>query len=262
MRPIDSSCLLGVLHPAALDLPVASALPALRAVLAAGRNAVLVAPPGAGKTTLVPLALLDAPWRNDNRILVLEPRRLAARAAATRMAHLLGEPVGRTAGFRTRLDSAVSAETRIEVVTEGLLVRRLVGGDPGLDGVAAVLLDEVHERALQADLALALCLDAQRVLRPDLRLLAMSATPDGARLAALMDAETIESSGRTYPVDIQHAARDIAAPRDLPDAMARAVRVALAEHQGDILAFPGHGGDPAHGGGACRVRPVAPPPAR
>ena len=167
---------------------------------------------------------------------MLEPRRLATRAAAARMASLLGEPVGRTVGFRTRLDSAVSAETRIEVVTEGLLVRRLQS-DPGLDGVAAVILDEIHERSLESDLALALCLDLQAVLRPELRLLAMSATADGARLSALMRAEVVESAGRMFPVTVQHAARDIAGPRDLPDAMARAVRAALAEHAGDILAF-------------------------
>jgi ATP-dependent helicase HrpB len=223
------------------DLPVAEALPALLAALDRGGNAVLVASPGAGKTTLVPLALLDAPWRGDGRILVLEPRRLAARAAATRMAHLLGEPVGERVGYRTRLDSAVSDRTRIEVVTEGLLVRRL-HGDPTLDGVAAVLLDEVHERALEADLALALCLDLQRVLRPELRLLAMSATLDGARLSALLDAPVIESAGRMFPVEVQHAARDIADVRDLPEALARAVRAALAAHKGDILAFlPGMG---------------------
>ncbi len=223
------------------DLPVAEALPALLAALARGSNAVLVAPPGAGKTTLVPLALLPAPWREDGRILVLEPRRLAARAAATRMAFLLDEPVGRTAGFRTRLDSAVSDATRIEVVTEGLLVRRLQS-DPTLEGVAAVLLDEVHERALEADLALALCLDLQRVLRPELRLLAMSATLDGARLSALMDAPVVESAGRMFPVELRHAGRDIADVRDLPEALARAVRAALAEHEGDILAFlPGMG---------------------
>ena len=222
-------------------LPVTDALPALLAALAGGANAVLVAPPGAGKTTLVPLALLDAPWRGDGRILVLEPRRLAARAAAARMASLLGEDVGGRVGYRTRLDSAVSDRTRIEVVTEGLLVRRL-HGDPTLDGVAAVLLDEVHERALEADLAMALCLDLQRVLRPELRLLAMSATLDGARLSALMGAPVIESAGRMFPVEVQHAARDVADVRDVPEALARAVRAALATQDGDILAFlPGMG---------------------
>lgn len=221
-------------------LPVSQALPALQAALVQG-NAVLVAPPGAGKTTLVPLALLDAPWRGDGRILVLEPRRLAARAAATRMASMRDERVGQTVGFRTRLDSAVSPATRIEVVTEGLLVRRLIA-DPGLDGVAAVLLDEIHERSLDGDLALALCLDLQRTLRPELRLLAMSATADSERLTALMNGPVIESLGRMHPVEVQHVARDITDPRDLPAAMARAVRDALAGHRGDILAFlPGMG---------------------
>ncbi len=218
------------------ELPVTEAIPAVLAALAAGRNAVLVAPPGAGKTTLLPLALLDASWRGDACILMLEPRRLATRAAAARMASLLGQAPGGMVGFRTRLDAAVSADTRIEVVTEGLLVRRLQS-DPGLDGVVVVILDEVHERSVESDLALAFCLELQRVLRPELRLLAMSATADGARLAGLMNADVIASAGRMFPVDIRHAARDIPGPRELPDAMARAVRAVLAEHAGDILAF-------------------------
>jgi ATP-dependent helicase HrpB len=221
------------------DLPVAECLPRLRATLQASSNVVLVAPPGAGKTTSVPLALLGA--LGQGRILMLEPRRLAARAAASRMASLIGEPVGKTVGFRTRLESAVSSATRIEVVTTGLLVRRLLS-DPGLSGVSAVILDEIHERSLEADLALALSLDAQALLRPDLKLIAMSATLDGARLCATLAAPLVESAGRMHPVEIRYAARDMADPRDLPDAMARAIRAALADAPGDILAFlPGMG---------------------
>ncbi|MBR0678291.1 ATP-dependent helicase HrpB, partial [Roseomonas alkaliterrae] len=225
------------------DLPVAEALPALREALRLGTNAVLVAPPGAGKTTLVPLVLKDEPWASGARILVLEPRRVAARAAARRMAQMCGEAApGGTIGLATRLDRAFSGSTRVEVVTEGLLVRRLQS-DPGLDGVAAVLFDEAHERNIDTDLALALCLDLQRGLRPDLRLLAMSATLDGAAFARLLgDAPVIESLGRAFPVEIRHRARDLADARDLPEAMAAAIREALRAHPGDLLAFlPGWG---------------------
>jgi ATP-dependent helicase HrpB len=225
------------------DLPVTEALPRLAAALEANANAVLVAPPGAGKTTLVPLALMEQGWARSGRILVLEPRRVAARAAARRMAELLGEDApGQTIGLATRLDRAFSDRTRVEVVTEGLLVRRLQS-DPGLDGVAAVLFDEAHERNLDTDLALALCLDLQRALRPELRLLAMSATLDVARFAAVLGASpVIESLGRAFPVAVEHRARDLAEPRELPDAMASAIRAALAQHPGDLLAFlPGWG---------------------
>ncbi len=223
------------------DLPVRAALPALLNALAARPNAVLIAPPGAGKTTLVPLALQGAGWLGGQKIVMLEPRRLAARAAATRMSALIGETVGQSVGFRTRLESAVSAATRIEVITEGLLVRRLQS-DPGLDGVGIVIFDEVHERALEADLALAFCLDLQLEFRPELRLLAMSATADGARLGPLLGGDVVESAGRMFPVQVIHATRDLAQPRDLPEALARAVRGALADHAGDILAFlPGMG---------------------
>ncbi len=234
--------------PDPTDLPVADALPSLLASLEAIPNAVLVAPPGAGKTTLVPLAIAGlrgadapAPWLGQGRIVMLEPRRLAARAAAQRMASLIGEEAGQRVGFRTRIDGAVSAATRIEVVTEGILLRRLLS-DPMLDGIACVIVDEVHERSLDADTVLAFCLDLQRQLRPELRLLAMSATADAQALSARLGGPVIESSGRMFPVEIRHG-RDIAALRDLPEAMARLIRIALAEQpEGDVLAFlPGVG---------------------
>ncbi len=180
------------------SLPIDDALPRLTAALAGNDAAVLVAPPGAGKTTRVPLVLLDEPWAKDKKILVLEPRRLAARAAAARMASTLREQVGDTVGLRVRFGSKVSKRTRIEVVTEGVFTR-LVLDDPSLDGVAAVLFDEFHERSLDADLGLALARDAQQGLRPDLKLLVMSATLDGARVAALLgDAPVVESEGPRF----------------------------------------------------------------
>ncbi|MFT9258430.1 MAG: helicase-related protein, partial [Acetobacter sp.] len=205
-------------------------------------NAIVVAPPGAGKTTSIPPVLAAAPWRaQDDRIIMLEPRRLAARAAAQRIAALLGEEAGGFVGYRTRVDSAISARTRIEVLTEGLFLRRLLD-DPMLEGVACVIIDEVHERSLDADLALAFCLDLQRNLRPDLRLVAMSATAETEKLAAYMNAPVFTSAGRMFELSIHHARKDIPSVRDIPAATASGVRQALAETQGDILVFlPGTG---------------------
>src|ERR1700739_1680582 len=181
-------------------LPIDAALPELTAALAARNTAVLVASPGAGKTTRVPLVLADEPWAKGGRILVLEPRRLAARAAAERMAHTLGERVGETAGLRVRFGSKVSRKTRIEIVTEGIFTR-LILDDPLLDRVAAVLVGEFQERSLDADLGLALARDVQQGLREDVKLLVMSATIDGARVAALLGAApVIESAGRAFAV--------------------------------------------------------------
>ncbi len=221
-------------------LPIDDALPRLVAALNAGTRAVLVAPPGAGKTTRVPLALLDEPFAAKGKIVVLEPRRLAARAAAQRMASTLGEKVGETVGLRVRLQSLVSARTRIEVVTEGVFARMILD-DPSLEGVAAALFDEFHERSLDADLGLALALDAQEALREDLRLLVMSATLDGARVASLMPGATlIESEGRAYPVETRYVGRD--PTQRIEDEVGRAILRALAEESGSILAFlPGQG---------------------
>ena len=220
-------------------LPIHEALPSLMAALQVQTRAVLVAPPGAGKTTVTPLALLEQSWVTG-KIIVLEPRRLAARAAAARMAATLGEAVGETVGFRVRLQSRISGRTRIEVVTEGVFTRMILD-DPGLDGVSAVLFDEFHERSLDADLGLALACDSQSVLREDLRLLVMSATLDGARVAAALgDCPVIESLGRQYPVETRYAGRG--APLRLEDHMARTVLSALGETDGDLLAFlPGQG---------------------
>src|SRR5262245_10166459 len=217
------------------SLPIDAALPELTAALRVKRAAVLVAPPGAGKTTWVPLVLAREPWAKDRKIIVLEPRRLAARAAAARMAATLGEPVGSRVGYRVRFDSSVSPATRIEVVTEGVFTRRILG-DPSLSDVAAILFDEFHERSLDADLGLALAYDVQRGLREDLKLLVMSATLDGARIAALLGhAPVIESSGRAFPVETRYLGRDQrqSIERQAADAILRSLRA----DTGSLLVF-------------------------
>ncbi len=217
-----------------MTLPVENILPELKARLAAAPNAVLIAPPGAGKTTMVASALLDEPWCSG-QILLLSPRRLAARAAAERIAELAGQPVGQSIGYATRMDSKQSAATRILVLTEGIF-RNRIQDDPELSGVSAVLFDEVHERSLDSDFGLALALDTQGGLRPDLRLVAMSATLDGSRFAELMSAPVIESEGRSYPLSLRHIGRK--AEARIEDEMAAAIRKALAEEKdGDVLAF-------------------------
>ena len=230
-------------------LPIDSALQALTQAFARGHSAVLQAPPGAGKSTVVPLALFDEPWARGKRILMLEPRRLAARAVAQRMSQTLGEGVGRTVGYRMRMDTRVSRDTRIEVVTEGVLTRMLQN-DPALEGVAAVIFDEFHERSLQADLGLALVLDARENLAPELRVLVMSATLDGESVARLLgDAPIVTSEGRMFPVESRYAGKG-APPLPLPSSApgggatdspekvtAQLVLKALREETGDVLVF-------------------------
>jgi ATP-dependent helicase HrpB len=216
-------------------LPIDDVLAPLRAALASGTSAVLQAPPGAGKTTRVPLALLDAPWLEDQRIVMLEPRRLAARAAARRMSDTLGESVGQSVGFRVRGETRIGPSTRIEVVTEGVLTRML-HEDPALERVGLVIFDEYHERSLQADVGLALALQTQEVLRPELRLLVMSATLEGSRVATLLGgAPVIASEGRAFPVETRYVARRREQP--VEGAVSAVIRRALAEDDGSVLAF-------------------------
>ncbi|MDQ3950742.1 MAG: ATP-dependent helicase HrpB [Gemmatimonadota bacterium] len=222
------------------SLPIDSVLPVLRSALRNHPAAVLQAPPGAGKTTRVPLALLEEAWLAGRKIVMLEPRRLAARAAAGFMARTLGERVGETVGYRVRMDTKVGPRTRIEVVTEGVLTR-LLQADPGLEGVGLVVFDEFHERSLHADLGLALTLQTRAVLRADLRLLVMSATLDGVSVAALIGeaadrpAPIVASEGRSFPVDTRYVART--PDRPLEAAVAAVVRRALADDDGDVLVF-------------------------
>ena len=217
-----------------MSFPIDVLLPEILRSLAVHPRLVLEAPPGAGKTTQVPPALLDAPWLQGRRIVMLEPRRVAARAAAQFMAKQRGEEAGGTIGYRIRFENRISAATRIEVVTEGILTR-MIQDDPTLEDVGALLFDEFHERHLSADLGLALALDVQASLREDLRIVVMSATLDGERLAAFLDAPRLSSAGRSFPVTISHflARREEAVEHQVK----RAVEHALAQHPGDVLVF-------------------------
>jgi ATP-dependent helicase HrpB len=222
------------------SLPIDSLLPDLQRTLVAHTRAVLQAAPGAGKTTRVPLALLDAPWLAGKKIIMLEPRRLAARAAARFMARSLGERVGETVGYRVHLDNRAGKATRIEVITEGILARMLQH-DPALESVGLVIFDEFHERSLAADLGLALCLDSQSVLREDLRLLLMSATLDGAAVVQWLGAAPLlVSEGRSYPVTVHYQPARLAYSRDRREfcaEVAQRVQTALREESGSLLVF-------------------------
>jgi len=221
-------------------LPIHDAIPSLIAALRRAGRAVLQAPPGAGKTTVVPLEMLKADL-TQGRILMLEPRRLAARAAAERMAETLGQRPGETVGYRIRGEAKVSKSTRIEVVTEGILTR-MIQSDPELSGIGAVIFDEFHERSLNADLGLALCLEIAGALRDDLLLLAMSATLDAEPVADLMSAPIITSQGRSFPVDIRHLPRPLRKEVRFETALADLVASAVAETGGGVLVFlPGEG---------------------
>ena len=215
------------------NLPAAEIVSTVTARLKEHVRLVVTAPPGAGKSTLLPITILEG--LGEGRVLMLEPRRLAARQIAERIAWLLGEPVGHTAGYRVRFENKVSSYTRIEVLTEGILSRMLVD-DPTMDGVSAVIFDEFHERSLNSDLALALCLETQRQLRPDLRIIIMSATIDTGAICRELDAPLVEGKGRMYPVEIIPVEPE-AVENNAAEAVARAVRQAHREQEGDILAF-------------------------
>lgn len=222
-----------------IALPICEVIPQVKAQLSQNNTLIIKAPPGAGKSTLLPLALMDEPWLSNKKILMLEPRRLAARAIACRMSNLMNESVGESVGYRVRFDNRVSTHTRVEVLTEGILTRMLQT-DNSLEGVGMVIFDEFHERSLFADLALAICREVQQILRPDLRIVIMSATLDLTQLASLLDAPVVESAGRQYPVSLMYG--DGCDPMFLPESVAEVVCRAVKSHAGDLLAFlPGEG---------------------
>lgn len=225
--------------PLHIDLPVTDIIPSVRKHLATSNTLIVNAPPGAGKSTLLPLAIFDAPWLEGKKILMLEPRRLAAKTIALRMSSLLGETVGQTVGYRIRFESAVSDKTRIEVLTEGILTR-MIHSDNALEGIGMVIFDEFHERGIHADVSMALCREAQQVLRPDLRIMVMSATLDMPQLTQLLNAPVAESMGRQYPVEIIYSGEQDELM--LPEMTARTVVKAVRVHEGDTLVFlPGQG---------------------
>ncbi len=222
-----------------IDLPVKDVIPQIQQELSKDSTLIVKAPPGAGKSTLLPLALLNEPWLNGKKILMLEPRRLAAKTIANRMADLLGEKVGESVGYRIRFESRVSEKTKIEVLTEGILTR-MIHEDNALEGVAMVVFDEFHERSIHADVAMALCREAQQVLRPDLRILVMSATLDMPELSKMLKASIVESLGRQYPVDVNYVGDSDM--RLLPELVSRTIKEAINKQEGDVLVFlPGQG---------------------
>ena len=226
-------------NPYSSELPIVSVIPDLLHLAKRHHRIILKAAPGAGKSTLVPLCLLNEAWLKNKKIILLEPRRLAARNVAYRMAELLNEQIGETVGYRIRFESKISSKTRIEVVTEGILTRMLQS-DNAIEQVGLVIFDEFHERNLHADLALALCREAQQVLRPDLRIVIMSATLNLPKLSSILKAEVIESKGRQYPVEVKYAG--IQDEMMLPETTARVTINAVKTHDGDALVFlPGEG---------------------
>jgi ATP-dependent helicase HrpB len=222
-----------------IDLPITEVVDEVKTHLQTSNTLIVNAPPGAGKSTLLPLTLLNEPWLNGQKILMLEPRRLAARTIASRMSELIGEQVGKTIGYRVRFDNKVSSQTKIEVLTEGILTR-MIHSDNSLEGVGLVIFDEFHERSIHADVALALCREAQQVLRPELRIMIMSATLDMPQLTSLLKAPAVVSQGRQYPVEVIYSGeQDLML---LPEMTARTIIKATKDHDGDVLAFfPGEG---------------------